>query len=193
MFLKRFQKPKPSTDADYVSAYKATGSLELLGELYERYMEMVYAICFRYLRDEEESKDAVMVLFEQLIKDVEQHEIRNFKSWLYATTRNYCLMQIRQRKLLVNGYDFSSEETDELPFASLSDTDAPDLEQTLTRMDDCLQALPAEQQKSVALFYLDQKSYADIASQTGYDLKQVKSYLQNGRRNLKRCMEGRNE
>ncbi|WP_266368912.1 RNA polymerase sigma factor [Tellurirhabdus rosea] len=193
MFLKRFRKPTPTTDADYVSAYQATGNLEWLGELYERYMEMVYALCFRYLRDEDESKDAVMALFEQLITDVGRYEIRNFKSWLHTTARNYCLMQLRQRPVTVNGHAVADDELDDLPVSHTSDDSAADLEQQLSHMDECLKTLPPEQRASVSLFYLDQKSYADIAAQTGYDLKQVKSYLQNGRRNLKICIEKRNE
>jgi len=198
MFFKRFRQPKPTTDADYVAAYKATGNLELLGELYERYMDLVYAVCLKYLRNEEESKDAVMQLFEQLILDVRKYEITHFKSWLYATTRNYCLMQLRQHRAALQASDLSSGLEDgpaELPLVVWPDatTELPDLEQRLGQLDDCLKTLSNEQRTSLSLFYLDQKSYADIVSLTGYDPKQVKSYIQNGRRNLKICLDKRHE
>ncbi|GAB3542194.1 RNA polymerase sigma factor [Spirosoma fluminis] len=196
MFLKRFRKHKPSTDAEYVAAYRATGDLAVLGELYERHMELVYAVCYNYLRDEEEAKDAVMHLFEQLIADLRRHDVQQFQAWLHSVARNYCLMQLRSRKTHV--------------MASLDDRDAglldrpanderassvnipldeePDLEEDLSRMEACLQTLPIEQRTCLTLFYLDRKTYTEVATLTGYDLKQVKSYLQNGRRMLKICM-----
>lgn len=192
MFFKRFRKPKPVTDADYISEYKATGDLELLGELYERYMDLVYAVCYKYLRDEEESKDAVMQLFEQLITDVRKYEIQNFKSWLHSTARNYCLMQLRQRKTVAGEWNDEADVI-EMPLTVWPETDGLDLETKLSQMDDCLKTLSEEQRTSISLFYLNQKTYADIAELTGYDPKHVKSHLQNGRRNLKICMDQNRE
>ncbi|GAA4446501.1 sigma-70 family RNA polymerase sigma factor [Nibrella saemangeumensis] len=198
MFFKRFRKHQPTTDAEFVAAYQATGDLELLGALYERHMELVYAVCFKYLRDEEESKDAVMQLFEQLVIDLRRHEVQHFRSWLHSIARNYCLMQLRSRRVQVEESIMARqrpeyEADDDLPADALQvitdDDDALDLEHNLNRMDGCLSVLPPEQKRCIELFYLEQKSYADVADQTGYDLKQVKSYLQNGRRNLKICME----
>ncbi|MGA0556311.1 RNA polymerase sigma factor [Larkinella sp. VNQ87] len=191
MFLKRFRTPKPVTDADYVSTYQATGDLEVLGALYERYMELVYAVCYRYLRDEDESKDAVMQLFEQLITDLQRYEIQNFKSWLHSTARNYCLMQLRHRKRLAGNLGEEPDAID-LPATAWPETDGFELENRLSHLDDCLKTLSDEQRTSISLFYLNQKTYAEIAELTGSDLKQVKSQLQNGRRNLKICLEKRN-
>lgn len=198
MFLKLFRKPKPTSDrsrsdtADYVAAYRATGDLAILGELYEQHMELIYAVCYNYLRDEDEAKDAVMNLFEQLVTDLRRHDVQQFGPWLHSVARNYCLMQLRKSQthpkteLVTNAI---SETDDEPLLNSLSDeTDTLDLEEDLTRMEACLQTLPPEQQTCLNLFYLERKSYTDVADLTGYDLKQVKSYLQNGRRNLKICM-----
>ncbi len=208
MFFKRFRKhitagtPRPRSDAEYVAAYQATGDLEILGELYERHIDMVYAVCFNYLRDEDESKDAVMQLFEQLITDLKRHEVQNFRSWLHSVARNYCLMQLRARRVYVNATGLADTD-DELhadaghPLAewltAVSDTDGPDLEHNLTQMHECLKTLPQPQQTCLDLFYLQEKSYQEVAQLTGYDLKQVKSYLQNGRRNLKICLDRRHD
>jgi len=195
MFLKRFRKSKPTTDAEYVSAYRATGDLAVLGELYERHMELVYAVCYNYLRDEDEAKDAVMHLFEQLITDLRKHDVQQFQPWLHSVARNHCLMLIRKsqsqpKAVQINGS--ADHEADDYRIASLpnDETDSAlfDREEDLTRMEACLQTLPAEQQTCLTLFYLEQKSYVEVAELTGYDLKQVKSYLQNGRRMLKICM-----
>lgn len=205
MFLKRFRKSRPPadryTDANqYVAAYRATGDLAILGELYEQHMDLVYAVCYNYLRDEEEAKDAVMHLFEQLVTDLRRHEVQQFRPWLHSVARNYCLMQLRSQKThaiaSLNHADPPGEPhfgqlapDEELALATaLAGDESLDLEENLTRMESCLQTLPPEQRTCVTLFYLEHKSYTEVADLTGFDLKQVKSCLQNGRRNLKICM-----
>ncbi len=196
MFLKRFRRPKPTTNqyADasaYVAAYRATGDLAVLGELYEQHMELVYAVCYNYLRDEDEAKDAVMHLFEQLVTDLRRHDVQQFQPWLHSVARNYCLMQLRKKQthpLIALPTGTSDGHTDDGLVLADDGQDDLDLEEDLTRLDACLQTLPTEQRTCLTLFYLEQKSYTDVAHLTGYDLKQVKSYLQNGRRNLKLCL-----
>lgn len=196
MFLKLFRKTRPThpprNAADYVAAYRATGDLAILGELYEQHMELIYAVCYNYLRDEEEAKDAVMSLFEQLIIDLRKHDVQQFGPWLHSVARNYCLMQLRKNQahpkahLVTN----ASGEPMDGSFATLvsDQADRPDQEEDLILMETCLKTLPAEQQTCLTLFYLERKTYTEVASLSGFDMKQVKSYLQNGRRNLKICM-----
>ncbi len=196
MFFKRFRKPRPTTDAEFVAAYKATGNLDVLGELYERHMDLVYAVCFNYLRDEADSQDAVMQLFEQLVVDLRQHEVTNVKSWLHTVARNHCLMHLRRQKTRVqqeltethlNGHEGLLVWP---PAAHTPEHEAQlDLDRHLGALPHALEQLPAPQQRCLDLFYLQQKSYAEVASLTGYDLKQVKSHLQNGRRNLKLLLQ----
>lgn len=189
MFFKRFSKPKPTTDAEYLAAYQATGNLELLGELYERYMEMVFAVCFKYLRDEDESKDAVMQIFEELVVKLRTHSVENFRSWLHSVARNHCLMHLRSNRLQTEGVDyFEDGSMENEPFEHQSD-EPFELEQNLSKMTDCLETLSDEQKMSIRLFYLEEKCYKEITDLTGYDLNKVKSYIQNGKRNLKICIE----
>lgn len=193
MFFKRFSKPKPTTDADYLAAYQATENLELLGELYERYMEMVFAVCFKYLRDEDESKDAVMQIFEELVVKLRSHSVDNFRSWLHSVARNHCLMHLRSNRLQTEGVDFFEDNSVENePFEHQSD-EPFELEQNLSKMEHCLETLSTEQKTSVELFYLKEKCYQEITELTGYELNKVKSYIQNGKRNLKICIEKSNE
>ncbi len=196
MFLKLFRKsrptPPPGNAADYVAAYRATGDLAILGELYEQHMELIYAVCYNYLRDEEEAKDAVMNLFEQLITDLRKHDVQQFGPWLHSVARNYCLMQLRKNQahpksqLVTN----ASGELADGSFPSLlpDETDPLDQETDLTILETCLKKLPTEQQTCLTLFYLERKTYTEVADLSGFELKQVKSFLQNGRRNLKICM-----
>ncbi|WP_145711042.1 RNA polymerase sigma factor [Chitinophaga japonensis] len=177
-----------TADADLIRQYKATGRLDYLAALYQRYMNLVYGVCLRYF-DEEASKDAVMQVFEELVTKLQQHEVHNFKSWLHVLTRNHCLMKLRSMKQregrLVSIEDRPLMENEEL----LHHDNGFSLEANLQVMEKCLETLPEEQQKSVQLFYLQEKSYREVASLTGYEMKKVKSYIQNGKRNLKICME----
>lgn len=190
MFLKLFRRKADFSDADYLSEYRRTGNLAELGELYERHMDMVFAVCFKYLRDEDDAKDAVMQVFEQLIEELKISEVRNFKSWLHSVTRNHCLMQLRSKRVVVGDEGLFEHEAYETFVVQAPETDVT-LETQLSDLGDCLQTLAVEQRKSVELFYFQQLCYQQIAEQTGFALTKVKSYLQNGKRNLKLCMEGK--
>lgn len=181
-------KPKSKadhfTDDELLERYRDSGELALLGQLYDRYMPLVYGVCLKYLHDEEPSKDAVMQIFEELIDKVMQHEIRQFRSWLYVLARNYCLMQLRaSQKYNVVAID------DVMESAFVLHPEDADKEAHLTALERCIQKLNESQQQSIRLFYLQEQCYKDIAEQTGYSLNEVKSFIQNGKRNLKICME----
>jgi len=162
--------------------YRKTGELNLLGKLYEPYMPLLYGVCYRYFNDREKSEDAVMGIFESLIVKLRQHEVTNFKSWLYVFVRNYCLMELRKSKRAVM-VELEEELVDNDPGFDQYNEDR------LTLMEDCLDTLSEEQRHCVRLFYLKQHCYQEIAEITGYDIGKVKSYIQNGKRNLKICME----
>jgi len=173
-------------DIELIRRYKETGSMEVLGTLFDRYMALVYGVCLKYLKDREESKDAAMQVFEKLVEALRTHEVTWFKSWLYTTTRNHCLMQLRAQK----GRNF--EQTDSYVMESTlasHQEDGQELEENLVKLERCLERLNQEQQQCVRLFFLQQKSYQQVSDATGFDFKQVKSHIQNGKRNLKNCLE----
>ena len=179
---------KSLSDQQLIALYKQGSDLAVLGELYGRYMSMVYGVCLKYLKDREESRDAVMQIFEKLVTGLRDHEVTHFKSWLYVSARNYCLMQLRSAK----GKHF--EEIS--PSLMESDTvlhpdEGPEMEANLSKLEKCIDTLADEQKHCVQLFYLQQKCYKEIVQLTGYDDNKVKSYIQNGKRNLKICMEQR--
>lgn len=157
-----------------------------LGELFQGHAEMVYYVCKRYLNDSERTKDAVTQIFEELINKVNQQEIQRFGSWLYVLSRNHCLMQLRAEK---NRHHVSIAEFVEFPLAVHPDGEAEEKQQQLTALAQCMERLPEKQRRSVDLFFLNEKCYKEVAEMTGYSLKEVKSYIQNGKRNLKLCME----
>jgi RNA polymerase sigma factor (sigma-70 family) len=174
------------TDAELVLQYKRTGDLHDLGQLYQRYMDIVYGVCLKYFKDPEKAKDAVMQIFEELIVKLRKHEIENFRSWLYQVAKNYCLMQLRTPRNI---------KTIEIP-ASLMQSDENvhlngvlEKEENFQRLEYCLTTLSEDQRKAVKLFYIEGKCYNEIVELMGQEWNQVRSFIQNGRRNLKICME----
>ena len=185
-FIKNKAGIKDQDDATLIAQYKRTGSLEVLGALYNRYMHLVYGVCLNYFKDEEASKDAVMQIFEELVLKLKIHEVQNFKSWLHVLTRNHCLMVLRK---MAKNNTVSIEdvfvENGEFVHLDIEDTK----EKQLTVMEKCMETLPQEQRISVDLFYLQEKCYKEVAEITGFEMLKVKSYIQNGKRNLKICIE----
>ncbi len=179
------------TDQELIIRYTASRNNEVLGELYKRYMYMVYGVCIKYLRNREDSQDAVMQIFEVLINDVPRFEIRNFKSWLYGVSRNYCLMKLRsdisaRDRLHKISDDFFMETT-----AVLHPIEETENEEIQEKLKICLEQLKNEQRTCVELFYYQQKCYREIASELNLDENKVKSFIQNGKRNLKICIESK--
>lgn len=183
-----FFRPKPGTlsDQELIAKFRSTGDLSLVSDLFGRYTTMMYGVCVKYLRDRDDSRDAVMQLFERLPNALKAHEIANFKSWLYVTTRNHCLMQIRaKRGRKTEEIDDQVVENDFLMHLE----GVSELENDLAKLERCIGQLAGEQQTCVRMFFLEEKCYKDIATITGFDLNKVKSHIQNGKRNLKICME----
>ena len=176
------------SDTELVQLYRSTADLNVLSNLYQRYMDLIYGVCLKYLKDPEAAKDAVINIYEELIPKLKQHEVTNFKSWLHTLSRNHCLMQLRKEK---------GHTTVEIPETFMQSeemlhlTAVQEKEEQLNSMEKCMEQLPAEQKTCVTLFYLEGKCYNEITEQTGIDWNKVRSYIQNGRRNLKLCMENK--
>lgn len=179
----------PVNDELLLKRFRETADLAVLGELFQAHASMVYYVCYRYLQDSELSKDAVMQIFEELIIKVNKQEINKFGSWLYVLSRNYCLMQLRSGKKMQY---VSFDDVVEFP-SDLHQGDDDGKEKVLTALELCIEKLPEKQQKSINLFFLKEKCYKEIVDFTGYSLNDVKSYIQNGKRNLKICMDKNRE
>jgi len=183
------KQPDPVTDELLLKRYRETEDLAVLGKLFQAHAPMVYYVCKRYLQDPEQSKDAVMQIFEELIVKVNKQEINKFGSWLYVLSRNYCLMQLRAGKKMQY---VSFDDVMEFP-SDLHQEDQGKQERVLTALEVCIEKLPEKQQQSIDLFFLKEKCYKEIVEFTGYSLNDVKSYIQNGKRNLKICMDKNRE
>jgi RNA polymerase sigma factor (sigma-70 family) len=173
-------------DRELVSLFRTSQNMDVLAVLFQRYMDLLYGVCLKYLKQPETAKDAVMQIFEELVAKLPKHEVENFKSWLYTLAKNYCLMQLRTPKNLktteFNPDSMQLEEEVHLNGIQVK-------EENLQKLERCLQTLSLEQKKTVELFYLQNKCYKEIAEATGIEWNKVRSFIQNGRRNLKICME----
>ena len=178
------------SDEEIVSLYKSSGKTHLVGELYKRYYHLTYMLCRRMLKDGETSKDATMDIFENLHKKILNHNIENFKMWLYAVAKNHCLMIIRKKRnekivsledFLINSKKSSMENDEDLHHNSGLVTDK--------ELHSFIEQLDEYQSKCLKLFYFEGLSYNQIAKELGIDYKKVKSSIQSGRKNLKKIIE----
>ena len=177
------------TDLEIIGRYKDKGDKQLIGELYKRYTHLVYGVCYKYLQNRDDCNDAVMQIFEELFDKLKKHDISNFSSWLHSVARNHCLMKLRKKtpekyhveinENILENYVESEVEV------HLNNKDNKTDEEKLK---EALSKLNPDQKKCVELFFLQEKSYNEVAQITGFTLKQVKSFLQNGKRNLVKVM-----
>jgi RNA polymerase sigma-70 factor (ECF subfamily) len=182
-------------DTELLGIYLKTGDFDVLGELYARYMHLVYGVCLKYFKEPEKAKDTVIEIYEKIQAEIYRHKIKNFKSWLYVVTKNYCLMELRKTK---KGELVLVENDEKL--VGFMETDAElhpidkERDDTLEKaLADCIARLKEEQQKCINLFYFENLCYREIAEQLKIEEKKVKSFIQNGKRNLKICLEGQND
>jgi RNA polymerase sigma factor (sigma-70 family) len=197
--VRLFKSPPtaPPTEAELLLRYRASGDLQALGDLYERYLHLVYGVAMKYLKDPDQAKDVTMQLFEKLVTALREHEVRDFASWLHTTAKNHCLGQLRaqqrhpQQPLPQLNRPPGAENDEGVMENGWSEhpVDADEREAQLTQMETGLTHLPPEQQTCLDLFYLQEKSYKEIAEITGFELNKVKSYIQNGKRNLRIYLE----
>jgi RNA polymerase sigma factor (sigma-70 family) len=186
-----FSNPSSLSDLELIDRYRQNGDMDILGELFARYAHLIYGVCLKYLKNAELSKDATMQVFEILQQKIGQQDINNPGGWIHVVTKNHCLMELRSQQrlsekqnLLVSDMEF---ELNEHHMIEVDD------EVDLRILKACLAKLTVEQRKCLEMFYYDEKCYKHVANLTGYGLKRVKSYLQNGKRSLKICIEHNRE
>ncbi len=203
MFLKFSNKKRKDSFSNtnvyhvkLIEQYKKSGNTELIGELFDPFVHLVYGVCMKYLKNEDACKDAVMEIFETILVDLKTYEVQNFKNWLYIVSKNYCLKQKRiqsQNSRYVEytkrGINISIMETED-KLALKIDGTKKQQEESLYR---AIEQLNDEQRKCIELVYLQQKSYKETVEITGYEITKVKSYIQNGKRNLQIALSKLNE
>lgn len=168
------------SDQELLDKFKKDQDTLWLGILLQRYTLMLLGVCMKYLKNEEAAKDAVQQVFLKVITELQKYPVDYLKSWLYTIARNHCLMQLRDKTQLISVSDEMNLVDESIP-----DLTASEKEHTLTLLEQSIKELNTPQKTCVTLFYLQKKSYLEIVETTGFSLLQVKSYIQNGKRNLK--------
>jgi RNA polymerase sigma-70 factor (ECF subfamily) len=179
------------SDAELMERYRSMPDPEVLGDLYQRYMVLVYGVCMKYLKSREDSQDAVMQIYETLVREIPRFEIRHFKSWLYGVTRNHCLMKLRKDSSGRLKQDKISSEMFMESTSTIHPIEEKEDEELQERLKACMEQLKEEQRRCVELFYYHQHCYREIAAELMLDENKVKSFIQNGKRNLKICIESK--
>jgi RNA polymerase sigma-70 factor (ECF subfamily) len=186
MSNRTLSKQRNQTDEDLLGDYLREGDLRYLGDLYQRHSEMVYYVCLRYFKEPERSKDAVMQIFDVVIVEVKEQDIQDFPRWLYVVSKNHCLMALRSAK---NKVEIVTDNFVEFSMNLHQEENYQEREEQLLRLESCLDTLIEKQKRSIQLFFIEQKCYKEVVEITGYSMNDVKSFIQNGKRNLKNCME----
>jgi RNA polymerase sigma factor (sigma-70 family) len=176
------------SDNELINTFVKTGDNTFVGVLYQRYGHLVLGLSIKYLKNKDEANDAVIQIFTNLIKDLKKHKIDYFKSWLYVYSKNFCLMELRKRQSALKK-ELELRENAHL-FMDFEDAEhLKEKEKQIVLMEKAIGSLNEDQKKCIELFYLKNKSYSEITILTGYSANDVKSYIQNGKRNLKIKME----
>jgi RNA polymerase sigma factor (sigma-70 family) len=184
-------KAADMADSDLVSRYRESGDKSYVGELYKRYAHLVMGVCLGYFKDRDESKDAVTRIFEKLFDELKKREIENFRVWISFVTRNFCISELRKKQVQINRE--SDYRHTEMATEDSRIENTPDKELQLQHLESAVETLNAQQRTCIKLFYLEGKSYQEVADTTGYTLSEVKSHLQNGKRNLKIILTEKNK
>jgi RNA polymerase sigma-70 factor (ECF subfamily) len=189
-FSGKKRKDLPAGDDELIRSYRRNGNADVVGILFERYTHLVFGVCMKYLKNREDAEDALMGIFEKLLADLKTHRVHDFKNWLYRVSKNHCLMILRKENLtqhvlnetrIIIRQEFMENAEEWHPVLG----NDPDISILLHR---AMEALKPEQRKCLEMMYYEKKSYKEIVVLTGYSLKQVKSHIQNGKRNLKNMM-----
>lgn len=176
------------SDEELLARYRDSGDSRYLGQLYERYMPMVYGVCLKILSDSGKSEDAVIGIYEELVRKIPDHEVEAFRGWLYVLARNYCLMEWRKNHRRPTDYHAPEDMVHFDAVESAFEVELPKNDDDKP-LEKCLDELPEHQKQSVELFYFKEKSYKEIAGMLSEEVGKIRSYIQNGRRNLKICLE----
>lgn len=184
---------KQKTDAELLAMFGNNPDHEVMGVLYSRYMHLVYGVCLKYFKDSERAKDEVMFLYEKVFEALKKTKVENFKNWLYVIVKNHCLMELRKSRpgesLNIADENVLAGFVENNPALHPLDDESNDPNEQ--HLQGCLEQLKTEQRQSIVLFYYKNKSYREISGWMKLEEKKVKSLIQNGKRNLKICLENK--
>jgi RNA polymerase sigma-70 factor (ECF subfamily) len=179
------------SDSELIALYKLDSNKQAFGILFNRYTHLVFGVCLKYLKDRDDAEDAVMQIFEKLLTDIIKHDVQEFKFWIHTVAKNHCLMQLRKEQhARKHQNQLDKDAISLMDFTEDAHHDRNEIKEIqLNEMNLALKQLNDTQRRCIELFYIQDKSYQQIALETGFTLNEVRSYIQNGKRNLKIHLE----
>jgi RNA polymerase sigma factor (sigma-70 family) len=185
---------KELQDTELIALYRKKGDRKAMGALFERYAHLVYSVCLKYFRDDDASRDATLQVFEKTMKDLQRFEVEKFSAWIHRVARNHCLMELRGRRIMIPVDEEDGISPDRTAGEGFStDPEVKDeTEARLALLEEAVRSLNEEQRICIELFYIKKHSYQDVSEIAGFSLNEVKSHIQNGKRNLKQYMLKKN-
>jgi RNA polymerase sigma-70 factor (ECF subfamily) len=185
--LFNIRKISALSDEELLYQHISSGDATYFGELYNRYIPLLYGVCLKYLGNADEAQDAVMQIFEDVLPKISRYEVSTFRTWIYSVAKNHCLQQLRHPdKEILMDFDTQIMESDEILHLL---NEGGEEDERLPALQKCIEKLPEHQREAVIRFFYEEMSYQDIAETMIFDVKKVKSFIQNGKRNLKICIE----
>jgi RNA polymerase sigma-70 factor (ECF subfamily) len=175
------------SDEELILKYKKTKDVEIIGILFERYSHLVYGVCLKYLKHSARAEDASMEILEGLMQSLLNHDIKKFSAWLYRVSQNHCRMLLREKQTIITPDPFLLNNKEDFMESEL-EMHHDNKEWLLELLEAGLKQLNPKQEECLTLFFLENKSYQEVAKLTGLELKEIKSHIQNGKRNLKKYM-----
>lgn len=172
------------SDDELVKTYQASYENQLVAALFNRYLEMIFGLCLKYFKDKEKAKDATLEIYQLLQNKLRTHKVDSFKNWLYTLSKNYCLEQLRKK----NTWRDKEREAAVMYSEQVFHPDDVDKEEVLTKLEECIEKLPLLQKECIDRFYYKKEPYTSICESLDINWNKVRSYIQNGRRNLKNCI-----
>ncbi len=185
--MKKFENRSKNfrSDEEIIARFKKSGNTAVLGAIFNRYAKLVFGLCLKYMKNPYDAEDETMSIFEKLIGDLQKHEIENFRAWFYTYSKNHCLMELRKKKPVIIEFDSRTNSGSEENSDCHSEESGNELEQKLGLVQSLMGILKNDQKICLREFYENDKTYREVSNITGLSLRQVKSHIQNGKRNLK--------
>ena len=156
-------------------------------DLFKAYTKDIFGVAYYILKDQQAAKDIIMDVFEVLLKQDSLAKIQNKKAWLLGTSRNLSLKKFNKQIKTQYGLEHKNiieqivEKDDQEELIIKNANEEAMLEQ--------LALLKPLQSKCITLYYLKGLSYQQIAKKENISMNDVKSNIQNGKRNLKIKLE----
>ncbi len=174
---------------NWIDDFQSTGNQEHLVKVFMMFRELIFGVCLKYFRNEEDAKDATLEIYQLLSKKLPSQKIENFKPWLYVVVKNYCFEKLRKKSRQL----VKENEAIDVYSEHLIHPDNIEKEELLEVMEKCMETLSEKQRNCINAFYYKKLSYHEAAAALSMSWNQVRSQIQNGRRNLKICIEDKND